>query len=69
MADPELDSYAGIVDEISKLKTSIERYLHSGADSVEGLSYADAIKRLSYLRNLQRSTSKKVRERYAEAKE
>jgi len=69
MEDIELDRYKKLVTDISDLKKGIEKYLHTGSDSVGDMSYAEAIKRLAYLRNLQRSTDKKVRQRYAETKD
>jgi hypothetical protein len=68
MEDFELEKYGKVVSEIDSLKKGIERYLHSGAESVGDMSYAHALKRLSNLRALQRMTPKKVRERYAKSK-
>jgi hypothetical protein len=69
MEDDELKKYKGIVSRIAALKEGIERYLHGGADDVDGISYGHALKSLSNLRALQRMTPKKVRERYAQSKE
>jgi hypothetical protein len=66
MEDIELDRYKKLVIDISDLKKGIEEYRQMGFDNVCGMSYAEAIKKLAYLRNLQRITSKKVRQRYAE---
>lgn len=68
MEDLELDRYKKLVENISDLKKDIEKYLHTGSENVGNMSYAEAIKQLAYLRNLQRSTSKRVRQKYAETK-
>jgi spore maturation protein CgeB len=68
MEDLELDRYKKLVENISDLKKDIKKYLHTGSENVGNMSYAEAIKQLAYLRNLQRSTSKRVRQKYAETK-
>lgn len=67
MEDVELEDYKKLVLEISDLKDKIERYLHSHFD-IEGMTYGEAIKKLSYLKNKQRMTPKTLRERYAKSK-
>jgi spore maturation protein CgeB len=68
MEDLELDRYKKLVENISDLKKDIKKYLHTGSENVGNMSYAETIKQLAYLRNLQRSTSKRVRQKYAETK-
>jgi hypothetical protein len=68
MEDFELDRYKKLVENILDLKKDIKKYLHTGSENVGDMSYAEAIKKLAYLRNLQRTTSKKVRQKYAETK-
>jgi|WetSurMetagenome_2_1015567.scaffolds.fasta_scaffold759923_2 hypothetical protein len=69
MEDLELNRYKCIVSEINKLRTGINRYLDGNSNSLDGMSYSDALKRVTYLRSLQRSTNKSVRARYAATKE
>lgn len=67
MEDAKLDQYKKIIAGINKLQAEIRGYLHGNVD-VGGKSYGEALRELSRLRNLQRSTSKEVRERYQESK-
>lgn len=69
MEDIELEKYKEIVTRISDLKNKIDRYLHNNQNEIDGMSYGEAMRMLSYFRNRLRITPKAIRERYAKSKE
>lgn len=69
MEDIELEKYKEIVSRISDLKNKIDRYLHNNQNEIDGMSYGEAMRMLSYFRNRLRITPKAIRERYAKSKE
>jgi len=69
MEDSELEKYKDIIKEISDLKLEIEKYLYGGSETVAGMSYGDAVKKLSYLKNRLRNFSKEVKKRYNDSKD
>lgn len=68
MADPELDRYKEILSDITKLMGGMTEFRQGRTDSIDGMSYAEAVKKMSRLRALQLSTKKDVKKRYADEK-
>lgn len=69
MEDPELENYKKIVKDISELKIKIDKYLYGGSETIAGMTYGDAVKKLSYLKNRLRNFSKEVKKRYNDSKD